>query len=82
MLVAHPTILTRLQSEIVMAARGLTQTDGSQAMIATIDDRMLSQAALIALQLVTGETIWPGDKKLIIHQARRSVGPFEIQETL
>lgn len=78
MLVIEKTALLMLQSAIVTAARSLRQTNGESALISTINDRALRQAALIAVQLTAGEVIWPGDEKLIIHQARRVEGPFEI----
>lgn len=80
MLILGPQFLLRLQSAIVEASHGLTTPDGSRGSISTINAGQLRQAALVAVQIATGETIWPGDERLVIHRQRQAVGPFEIVE--
>lgn len=79
MLVISAPALLQLQSAIVAASHGLTRPEGGRAMISTINDRALKQAALIAIQIASGEVIWPGDETLTIDiPTQQQFGPFRI----
>jgi hypothetical protein len=79
MLVISAPALLQLQSAIVGSTHSLTKPDGSRALINTINDRALKQAALIAIQIAAGEVIWPGDETLTIDvPAQQAYGPFRI----
>ena len=79
MLVISASMLLQLQSAIVGATHGLTKADGTRAMINTINDKALKQAALIAVQIASGEVIWPGDETLVLDiPQQQQYGPFKI----
>lgn len=79
MFVISAPALLQLQSAIVAATHGLTHPDGKRAQISTINDRTLKQAALIAIQIASGEVIWPGDETLTIDvPSQQQFGPFRI----
>jgi hypothetical protein len=79
MFVVSAPALLNLQSAIVAATHGLTKPNGDRAMISTINDRALKQAALIAIQIASGEVIWPGDETLTIDvPTQQQYGPFRI----
>jgi hypothetical protein len=79
MYVISAPALSQLQSAIVASTHSLTKLDGARAQISTIDPRTLKQAALIAIQMASGEVIWPGDETLTIDMpATQSYGPIRV----
>jgi len=79
MFVISAPALLQLQSAIVAATHGMTTPSGTRAQLSTINDRALKQAALIAIQIASGEVIWPGDETLTIDVPQQQhIGPFRI----
>jgi len=77
--VIQPQALTALMSAIVNATHGLTDTAGDRQSIGTIDSLRLRTAALVALQIATGETIFPGDETLVIAEPKAPSGVLRVE---
>jgi len=77
MIVASEITLKILMQQIVEASHRLTNEVGDQHICSTIAEPQLRMAALVAIQMVTGEPVWPGDRKITIRQPRQSYGIFE-----
>ena len=76
MLIAAPTTLLEIQNAIAMASHGLVDQNGQRVTIGTIDDRRLTMAAHIALQIAIGDVVWPADKQIEPPAPVRGSGPF------
>lgn len=77
MIVIAPVAMKMLMTQIVEAAHMLSDELGEPHIVGTISEPQLRMAALVALQVATGEAIWPGDRKIVIRQPRQSYGIFE-----
>lgn len=77
MIVLPEVALREMMTQIVGASHSLTDTAGNQAMISTISEPQLRMAALVAMEIATGQTIWPGDRKIQIQRPRRTSEIFE-----
>ena len=77
MIVASEITLKTLMAQIVEATHRLTNEIGDAHMNSTITEPQLRMAALTAMQIATGEPVWPGDRKIVIRQPRQSFGIFE-----
>lgn len=69
--------MRRLMTAIVESVHGLSDDLGMPWMAPTISEPQLRMAALVALQMATGEPIWPGDKVIKIRRANVRHGIFE-----
>ena len=70
--------LRQIETAIVGATHGLTDTANERVTINTIDPRRLKAAALIALQMCIDAVVWPGDEVLHIKQPRQTRGVVEV----
>lgn len=70
MIVCGEYTLKALMTEIVGATHELTDTAGDPQVMSTIAEPQLRTAALVALQIATGQTIWPGDRKISIRRPK------------
>lgn len=77
MIVISALALKDLMTKIVGTTHQLTDTAGNPQVMATITEPQLRQAALVALQIATGESIWPGDRKIQIVRRRQTDDIFE-----
>lgn len=77
MIVVPEITMKSLMTQIVEATHGLTDTAGTPQTMSTIDEPRLRMAALVAIQVATGETVWPGDRKIRLVRPRASYGIFE-----
>lgn len=68
--------LKQLMTQIVGATHGLTDTAGEPFIMSTIMERQLRMAALVAVEIATGQSVWPGDKTITIKRPRQQVGVF------
>lgn len=77
MIVAPELTLRDLMTQIVQAAHGLTDELGTPQVMPTIDEPRLRMAAITAMQIATGEPVWPGDRKIVIRRPDRDFGIFQ-----
>ena len=78
MLVVDETALRTLQAAIVAAAHGLTNVNGTRHLLSTIDGRSLKQAALIAIQIASGDIVLTDEVIELSMPQQQQVGPFRI----
>lgn len=57
-------------THIVNTTHGLVDTAGEPVVMSTIAEQQLRMAALCAIQIATGEAVWPGDKKITIRKPK------------
>jgi Tfp pilus assembly protein PilX len=79
MLVFPPAALREIESAIVTATHMATDTAGEKLQLSTIDGRTLATAARVALEIATGEVVWPSDQTLKLKAPRRASGIFDIE---
>jgi hypothetical protein len=72
--------LKQLMTQIVGATHGLVDTSGAQCTLGTIPEAQMRMAALIAVQIVAGQTVWPGDRPIKITRPKQRVGVFDFEE--
>lgn len=77
MIVLPEMVMRNLMTNIVEAVHGLSDELGAVFTAPTISESALRQAALVAVQIATGEAIWPGDKTIKIRRATVRHGIFE-----
>jgi hypothetical protein len=77
MIVVPQITLKTLMTQIVEATHSLTDTVGEPRTMSTISEPQLRIAAIVALQIATGETLWPGDRTITIKRPRVRQGIFE-----
>ena len=76
-LIVVPDITIKdLITAIVSAAHSLHDELGEAHPLSTMPEPQLRQAALVALQIAIGESIWPGDRPIRIRRAPRAFGIF------
>lgn len=80
MIVVPQMVLKQLIIDIVGATHGLQDETGEPHISATIPEAMLRMAAITAIQIATGESIWPGDRIIKIKRPRVRQGIFEEME--
>ena len=76
MLVIPEIALATLMRQIVESTHSLTDTAGEPQMLSTIPQAQMRMAALVAIQIVAGETVWPGDKQLLIKRPKQTHSIF------
>lgn len=79
MIVAPEITLKTLMTQIVEGTHGLVDTAGHPQTMSTIPESQLRMAAVVALQIATGQPIWPGDKKITIVRPKINSSIFEEQ---
>ena len=76
-MIVVPTMTMRnLMTSIVEASHGLCDELGNMHVCATISESQLRMAALVALNIATGEVIWPQDRKVVIRRQKVQQGIF------
>lgn len=70
MLVLPAVAIRTLQQQMIDAMHSLTDTAGERQVQPTVGQAQLDMAALVAMQILTGQTVWPGDKPLRIARPR------------
>lgn len=60
-----------------MATHGLCDDLGDPRVMNTISEPQLRMAALVALQVATGEAIWPGDKVIQLRRPKVRQGIWQ-----
>ena len=82
MLVISDSALLQLQSQIIAATHGLCTVNGGRASISTINEKTLKQAAIIAVQIASGEVVLPNNDIVVIDvPTQQQYGPFRIGRT-
>jgi hypothetical protein len=79
MIVVPEITMKNLMTQIVEATHGLTDTAGTPQTMSTIDEPRLRMAAIVAIQVATGEVVWPGDRTIRLKQPRQSFGIIEVE---
>ena len=64
--------MKELMTCIVNATHGLVNAAGEPVVVNTIDETRLRTAAECAMRIATGESVFPGDKRLVIEQQRQT----------
>lgn len=77
MLIATEAIQRRLQAAITNCAVELVDVNGDPVVLNTIDELRLRTAAMVALQIAAGETVWPANQKIPRPKPRPSSSVFE-----
>lgn len=72
MIVFPAMALRKLMTDIINSTHALTDTAGNPVVSGTIQDSQLRMAALNAIQIATGETVWPGDRKITITRRKQT----------
>lgn len=76
MIVLPTIVLRQLMTDIVGATHGLGDDAGEAHICATISESTLRMAAITAIQIATGETVWPGDRTITIKRRKIDHGVF------
>lgn len=69
--------LDAIKMALVEATHSATNAAGERVQLATIDHRLLATAARVAMEIATGEVIWPEGERLRIARPRQVAGIFE-----
>ena len=77
LLVISETALRAVQEAIVNATHSATNALGEKIQLATIDGRTLATAARLAIEVSTGEVVWPGGERLRIPKPKQQMGILE-----
>lgn len=77
MIVIPEYTLKQLMAQIINATHGLQDTAGTQHITNTVAEPQLRMAALCAIQIATGEAIWPGDRKILIQRRKQTDEIFQ-----
>lgn len=70
MIVIPEFLMRELMTRIVDTTHGLVDTAGEPVVIGTIAEPQLRMSALLAVQIATGQAVWPGDKKIQIRRPK------------
>lgn len=70
MIVIPDFLMRELMTNIVNATHGLVDTAGEPQIMSTIAEPQLRMAALLAVQIATGHSVWPGDRKITIQRPK------------
>lgn len=70
MVVIPEYLMRELMTRIVDATHGLVDTAGEPMVMSTIAEPQLRMSALVAIQIATGQAVWPGDKKISIRRPK------------
>jgi hypothetical protein len=77
MIILPEYLMRDLMTHIVNATHGLVDTAGDQAVMSTIPEAQLRMSALVAIQIATGQSVWPADRKITIRKPKVSHSIFE-----
>jgi hypothetical protein len=80
MIIVPKIALQDLMTHIVQSTHELCDENGEPRIMSTIMESQLRIAAVVALQIATGEAIWPGDKIIQIKRPRIRQGIFQEEE--
>ena len=70
-LILVPEVALRtLMMQVVSTSHSLTDTGGSPVVLNTISEDKMRMAAIIALQIVSGQPVWPGDQPISIKRPK------------
>lgn len=76
MIVLPELAMKQLMTQIVQATHGLVDTAGEPVITNTIAEPQLRMAALVAVQIATGNACWPGDRKIVLRRPKVSNSIF------
>lgn len=80
MIILPAYAMKELMTAIVNSTHGLVNAAGDSVVTNTIGEAQMRMAALCAVQIATGENVFPGDQRLVIEQPRQvSHAMVEIQ---
>lgn len=79
MLVISAADLNGLIGEIAQRARAITDHNGDPVILPTLTDQQLRTAALTAITIAAGRTVWPADEAIDLRAKERQTGPLTIQ---
>lgn len=71
--------MKQLMTQIVTATHSLQDELGDPVVMSTITEPQMRMAALIAIQIATGQTVWGGDRPVQIKRPRQQ-NPVFISE--
>jgi hypothetical protein len=71
--------LRAVEREIINAARNACDLRGKPIMVATIDSRVLRQAAKIAVSMAIADDVWDGAETLRLPAPKRQQGFVDIE---
>lgn len=77
LIVVSDSALRGVETEIVSAARNAASLRGDHVALPTIDPHLLRQAAILAVSIASGHTVWDGSETLRIPAPRRITGVVE-----
>ena len=76
MIVIPSMVLKMLMTNIIEATHSLSIESGAKFTQGTIEEKTLRMAALTAVQIATGQPVWPGDQTIVIKEGPRQHGVF------
>lgn len=79
MIVVSSMAIRELMSRIVGATHGLQNEVGEPVVTPTIGEQQLRMAAITALQIATGEPVWPGDREIVFRKPEDRFGIFRVE---
>lgn len=78
MIVLSEYALKQLMTKIVEACQGgLVDTAGTPVAVGTISEPSLRMAAICAVQVASGQSVWPSDRKIQIRRRQKVDDVFE-----
>jgi hypothetical protein len=80
MIVLPEYALKTLMTQIVTARHAMTDAAGNPISLGTVDEKTMRMAALVAMQILVGELVFPGDRKILVRRPKRQTGIFEEEE--
>ena len=79
MIVLPNMAMRDLMTRIVEAGHSMTDENGTPHVLSTIPEAQLRMAALVAIQIATGEAIWPGDRSIVLKEQKQNYGIFRVE---
>lgn len=70
MIVLPELAMKQLMTQIVQATHGLVDTAGEPVITSTIAEPQLRMAALVAIQVASGNSVWPGDRRITLRRPK------------
>lgn len=79
LLVIPQMALRAIEEAIVEATHVAANVAGERLQMSTIDHVRLASAARLALEIATGEVVWPGGEQIRIPKPREIRGVFQME---
>lgn len=68
--------MRQLMTQIITATHGMVDELGEPVIMSTITEPQMRMAALVAVQIATGQTVWGGDKPVTLRRPKQTSNIF------